>query len=197
MLKAGDDLGELVKQLNSVSRKQSTLLIGIDGCGGSGKSTLASRLKGNLTQATVVHMDDFYLPSSQILKFPPIDKPIGADYDWRRVLKQVLEPIAQDREGYYQRYDWVKDELAEWHTVPVGGVVIIEGVYAMCSELYNQYDFTIWVECPREIRLSRGIERDGESAREMWEDNWMISEDVYVETYQPFKRANLIVSGIE
>ena len=197
MLKANYDLEQLVKQINSVSRKRSTLLIGIDGCGGSGKSTLASKLKESLTRVTVVHMDDFYLPSSQILKIPPIDKPIGSDYDWKRVLSQVLEPIAQDKEGDYQRYDWGKDELAEWHTVPAGGIVIIEGVYAIRSEFYNQYDLTIWVECPREIRLSRGIERDGEKAREMWMNNWMISEDVYMKIDKPFERADVIVSGIE
>ena len=197
MPKANYDLEQLIKQINSVSRKQSTLLIGVDGCGGSGKSTLASKLKESLTRVTVVHMDDFYLPSSQILKIPPIDKPIGSDYDWRRVLSQVLEPIAQDKEGDYQRYDWGKDELAEWHTVPVGGIVIIEGVYAIRSEFYNQYDLTIWVECPREIRLSRGIERDGEKAREMWMNNWMISEDVYMKIDKPFERADVIVSGIE
>ena len=72
--------------------------------------------------------------------------------NWRRVLNQVLEPVAQNKEGHYQRYDWVRDILAEWHTVPVGGIVIIEGVYTMRQEFFEKYDFTIWVECPREIR---------------------------------------------
>ena len=196
-LKGSNDFEQLVKVINSVSQKQSTLLIGIDGCGGSGKSTLASKLKGRLLNTTIVHMDDFYLPSSQILKIHPKNKPIGADFDWSRVLNQVLEPIAQNKEGHYQRYDWVMDVLAEWHTVPVGGIVIIEGVYAIRQEFFDKYDFTIWVECPRETRLSRGIERDGETARDMWESNWMLSEDVYVETCKPFERANLIISGIE
>ena len=39
MFKGSIDFEQLVKQNNSVSRKQSTLLIAIDGCGGSGKST--------------------------------------------------------------------------------------------------------------------------------------------------------------
>lgn len=197
IFKSSNDFEQLVRLIDSVPQKQSTLLIGIDGCGGSGKSTLADKLKGRLLNTTVVHMDDFYLPSSQLLKTLPKNKPIGADYDRRRVLNQVLEPIAQNKEGHYQRYDWAMDGLAEWHTVPVGGIVIIEGVYAICQEFFNKYDFTIWVECPRETRLSRGLERDGETARDRWENNWMLSEDVYVETYKPFEKANLIVSGIE
>ncbi len=186
---------QLVKLIASIPKKQSTLLIGIDGCGGSGKSTFANKLRDKFSRVTIVHMDDFYLPSSQIMKIHPVSKPIGADFDWNRVLNQVLEPISQNKEGHYQRYDWDTDSLAEWHTVPIGGIVIIEGVYSIRSELVKKYDFTIWVDCPRELRLSRGLERDGEEARDMWENNWMISEDVYIEDHKPFKRADFIING--
>ncbi|WP_257209011.1 uridine kinase [Bacillus sp. AFS031507] len=186
---------QLVSSINSIPQKQQTLLIGIDGCGGSGKSTLANKLKDEFSNVTVVHMDDFYLPSSQLIKTHPEKKNIGADFDWKRVLNQVLEPISQNREGRYQRYDWETDDIAEWHTVPIGGIVIIEGVYSIRNELANKYDFTIWVDCPREIRLSRGLERDGEEARFIWENNWMISEDIYVENQKPFERVDLIVNG--
>lgn len=36
---------QLVDGINEISKKQSTLLIGIDGCGGSGKSTFADKIK--------------------------------------------------------------------------------------------------------------------------------------------------------
>lgn len=189
-----NNLEQLVSLISSISRKQSTLLIGIDGCGGSGKSTLAKKLKDECSNVTVVHMDDFYLSSSQ-RKINPEKEGIGVDFDWKRVLKQVLEPISQNKEGYYQRYDWEKDDLAEWHTVPIGGIVIIEGVYSLRNELANKYDYKIWVECPRETRLSRGLERDGEDARDMWENNWMISEDIYVVEHKPYERADLVVNG--
>jgi hypothetical protein len=55
-------------------------------------------------------------------------------------LKQVLQPINQDIEGHFQRYDWEKDDLAEWHTVPIGGIVIIEGIYSIRRELLDKYD---------------------------------------------------------
>nr|WP_256522256.1 uridine kinase [Halobacillus sp. A5] len=187
-------MNNLLVQLIQFQKKQLTLLVGIDGCG-SGKSTFANKLKEECTNVTVVHMDEFYLPSSQLMKADPKQKPIGADFDWKRVLNQVLEPIRQNQEGYYQRYDWDSDELAEWHTVPVGGIVIIEGVYSIRNELANKYDITIWVDCPRRTRLSRGIERDGEEARDMWENNWIISENIYVEEQKPYERADLIVNG--
>lgn len=188
-------LDELTDWIARLSRRSSTLLIGIDGCGGSGKSTLAKVIASNCTQCVIVHMDDFYLPSQQIIKEKPQNKPIGADYDWERMRDQVLVPLHNDREGLYQRYDWDNDQLEEWHTVPVGGVVIVEGVYSTRNELKNDYDLKIWVDCPRKTRLARGLERDGEAARERWENDWMISEDVYVKEQQPEKRADILIDG--
>jgi uridine kinase len=186
---------QLIRSIDLIQKKHSTLLIGIDGCGGSGKSTLANKLKDEYSNVTVVHMDDFYLPTSQLINLHPAQKPIGADVDWKRVLNQVLEPISRNNEGHYQRYDWVKDDLAEWNTVPIGGMVVIEGVYSIRKELAAKYDFTIWVDCSRETRLARGLERDGEEARDVWENNWMIAEDIYVEVDKPYERADLVVNG--
>lgn len=189
------DLEQLINSISLIPRKRKTLLIGIDGCGGSGKSTLANQLKKECSDVTLVHMDDFYLPSSQLINIHPKEKAIGADFDWGRMLKDVIEPISRNKEGCYQRYDWEKDDLAEWHTVPVGGIVVIEGVYSLRNEVVDKYDYTIWVDCPRDMRLSRGLERDGEDARDTWENNWMISEDLYVKEHNPLGRADLVVNG--
>jgi len=189
------DLEQVINSISSISRKQKTLLVGIDGCGGSGKSTLADKMKMDCTDVTIVHMDDFYLPSPQHIKGPPEEKPIGADFDWERMLKDVIEPLRQNKEGCYQRYDWEKDNLSEWHTVPIGGIVVIEGVYSLRNELVDKYDHTIWVDCPRDVRLSRGLARDGENARDMWINNWMVSEDLYVEAHKPLDRVDLVVTG--
>jgi uridine kinase len=140
-------------------------------------------------------MDDFYLPSSDRGQLPPSQKQVGADYDWERVLNQILKPLTNRRDARYQRYDWKTDTMAEWHDVPAGGLVIIEGTYSIRKELAGYHDFTIWVECTRDQRLKRGLERDGEEARQMWEDNWMVHEDLYVGAQMPKERANLVVDG--
>jgi uridine kinase len=132
---------QLLIDIKNVPKKQSTILIGIDGCGGSGKTTFANKIKKACSDVTIVHMDDFYHPSSKIINAPPTEKPIGADFDWKRLLNQVLEPLSKEKEAHYQRFDWKTDRLAEWHTVPVGGIVIVEGVYAIRKELADKYDF--------------------------------------------------------
>ncbi|MEK3929955.1 uridine kinase family protein [Bacillus sp. FSL R7-0642] len=188
-------LNKILEQIRVKSVEQSLLIIGIDGCGGAGKSTLANKIKSKFSTVTIVHMDDFYLPSAQIVNEHPTNKSVGADFDWKRLLQEVLDLISKGVEGCYKRYDWETDSLAETHNVPAIGIVIIEGVYATRQELAEMYDLKIWVNCPRETRIKRGIARDGEIARDMWENNWMVAEDMYVESHKPHEFADYIIDG--
>jgi uridine kinase len=163
-------------------RNRKTLVIAIDGYGGSGKSTVARNLAGVLSQTTIVRTDDFARPNTP-------------SWDWPRLKEQVLDQINRDQPGRYQRYDWNEDRLAEWHTVPTGGVLIVEGVSSMRRELGEYWDYAIWVACSYELRLRRGIERDGASMRSQWIDVWMPEEDKYVREQRPGERADTVVSG--
>jgi uridine kinase len=170
-------------------------IIGIDGCGGSGKSVLADQIAQELMSRAhsvgLIQMDDFYLPDAAredgFLE-------VGAGFDWRRLEEQVLKPARRDQPLRYQRYDWATDALAEWHESSAR-VVMVEGIYSTRVELREFYDFTIWVKRPRAIRLARGLERDGEPARDCWLTKWMPEEDRYVSEQSPQTRANLVYGG--
>ena len=172
----------------------SSFIVGIDGCSGAGKSHLATEVHTALTSrgryVSIVHMDDFYL-SSEFGNVARAPVGIGSAFGWRRLRDEVLAPLTAGKTARYQRYDWPSDALAEWHDVP-RGTVIVEGVYATRLELEQFYDLTVWVECPRPIRLARGIERDGETARRKWEEEWMPAEDRYVSEQSPHTRADLV-----
>jgi uridine kinase len=186
----------LAAEVAAIPRRASTLLIGIDGPGAAGKSVfavaLASALRGN---AAIVAMDDFFRPSAERLPGDPRDKPIGADFDWQRMRDQVLRPLTSESVAHYQRYAWESDQLEEWCEVTPGGIVIVEGVYSTRSELAAFYDHRVWVECPRAIRVARGIARDGAASREVWEHDWMIAEDMYIAAQAPQDRADVVIDG--
>jgi uridine kinase len=177
------------------------ILIGIDGPGGSGKSTfavaLARRLQQERISAAIVHMDDFFLPSTQRPAGDGADKPPGSDFDWQRLRHQVLIPLAHHQPTSYQRYDWLTDKLSEWHTLAGCQVVIVEGIYTLLHELRVLIDLTIWIDCPRAIRLARGIARDGEAARTRWERDWMPAEDRYIVTHRPQLTVDFLVTNAD
>nr|MBA3788149.1 uridine kinase [Actinomycetota bacterium] len=169
---------------------------GIDGRGGAGKSTLARRLEAAERLVTVVEFDDFYRPSSERrLRAATGESEIGGNFDWRRLREQVLEPLSRDEAACYERYDWARDELAEWHGVPVGGFVIIEGNYSTRQELRALYDFTIWIDAPHELRLQRGLRRGGQDKLERWLTEWIPEEDRYIEAENPAERVHLVLDG--
>ena len=186
---------DLVTHLSSLPLRQSTLLVGVDGCGGSGKSTFARLLHEHIPNSTIIHMDDLYLPSMQRPQRGSQPVSIVSSYDISRLRNEVLLPLTQNRDGLYQRYDWPSDQLAESHTVPCGGVVIVEGVTSLTHQLVDFYDFTVWVECPYELRLARGVARDGEAMRHFWVDEWMPAEQAYLRAEHPDQRANLRIDG--
>ena len=192
-----NSLANIVDCLKMLQHQGVCLLVAIDGPGGAGKSTLARLLKEQLKTlgwlVAVVKHDDFYLPSHQ--RANQQAEVIGCDFDWERLRDQVLTPIREGRLADYQRYDWETDVLSEWRTISVSDVVLVEGVYTMRRELADLYDLKIWVECPRELRLARGIARDGEKARPTWEEDWMPKEDDYVKTHLPHERADLSING--
>lgn len=189
-------INKIINQINETITKKSFCLVAIDGCGGSGKSTLAEYIVSRYVGGQIIHMDDFYKPSNERSQLDISKKESRADYDIIRLRQDIIFPILNGMEARYQRYDWNEDKLAEWHTVEPKGLIIIEGVYSISEQLHNKYDFKIFVECNRELRLKRGLVRDGENALDFWE-HWMIGEDKYLQEQKPRDRADYIISGEE
>jgi uridine kinase len=73
-------------------------------------------------------------------------------------------------------------------------IVIVEGVTASREAFQPYLAYSIWIETPRELRLQRGLERDGADARAQWE-RWMAAEDRYIERERPARRADLVLRG--
>jgi uridine kinase len=167
-------------------------VVGIDGPGGSGKSTLAARLADRLDGCTVVHADDFYLPSAVR---PERDFAIGGQFDLDRLRDQVLVPAGAGRASRYQVYDWEHDRLIDGEDVPADGPVIVEGVYCTEAALREHYDVRVVCGADRALRLRRALTRDGEEMRRLWEEVWMPAEDDYLRIQEPRAHADLVLDG--
>ena len=163
-----DVLDHLLEALRSSEAPAGvrTRIVAIDGPGGSGKSTLAAWLATKL-HAKVIHTDDF----------AAWDDPV--DW-WPRLLELALEPLAAGRPARYDPTRWGGAERERIVIEPLG-TVIVEGVTASRQAFRPYLAYSIWVETPRDLRLRRGLERDGEPARGAWTE-WMEAEDRYIES---------------
>jgi uridine kinase len=177
------------------SRARGALSVCLDGAGASGKSTIARALAAACSAIQVVSIDDFYRPSHERYVGPPQTRPIAADFDLERLRREVLEPLRAGRTAAYRHYDWAMDAVTTRWTQVRASVVLVEGVYAASAALAPFFDLSIWVECPRDVRLSRGLARDGEAARPRWELDWMPGEDRYVAAERPAEAADILCDG--
>ena len=169
---------------------KKTHIIAIDGYGGSGKSTLADEFISRDSTVSIVHFDDFYNPNNNDVPEDRLPK-----FDWRRLEKEVLNPIHRNINSKYQRYDWPTERLDNWINISIGGIIIIEGVYTMNSNLLKYYDYKILVDCPLDTRLNRARERDGGKMMDKWLKEWIPAEDNYFKNEKPYLSANLIIDG--
>jgi uridine kinase len=164
-----------------------TRLISIDGPAGSGKSTLAAtiaaRAEARGMHTFIVHMDDLY------------DGWTGAVRGFGLLRDHVLQRMADGREGRYRRYDWHVGAYAELHVVPVTvELLIVEGVTSCDRDADRWQSLRLWIETSNEIRLDRGIARDGEALRDHWLD-WMRWERDHFAEQDTRSRAHVIIDG--
>ena len=157
-----------------------TRIIAIDGPGGAGKTTLAAWLAEKLGATAVIHTDDF----------ASWDNPLNW---WPLLVEQALKPLAEGAVARYQPTVWAGEKRTPVLIEP-GGTVLLEGVTAARSAFRPYLAYAIWVETDRAVRLQRGIDRDGENAREQWE-RWMADEDDYIARERPAEHVDLVLHG--
>jgi uridine kinase len=182
-------LSELARSIaSSTPTLGRSRLVCIDGPAGSGKTTLAGQLRDALQkrsgwQVQVLHMDDFYRG------WTGLDDELTG-----RIEAQVLAPLRRQLPARYQRYDWERAAFTEWHDVPVGPAVILEGVGSGAIRFADSTTLLMWVEAPAEVRLARGVSRDGEPLREEWV-RWMRLEAAFAATNRTRERADILLDG--
>jgi uridine kinase len=163
-------------------------LVAVDGPSGAGKSRFAERLAAALRRAggerpPVVRTDDLLDGWDDQFTF------------WPRLERDVLAPLRGGRSGRYRRYDWHRGAFGDdVTTVPATKVVIVEGVSAARAAIRPELALSVFVSAPRDLRLRRALERDGEGLRAYLEE-WQRGEDRHFAADATAHAADLVVDG--
>ena len=158
-------------------------LVCIDGPAGSGKTTLAGRLAGALGDtAALVHFDELYAGWT-------LTGALG------RLRAGVLGPLSGGGSGAYHPYDWAARRFAARVVpVPVREVLLVEGCGSSPRLLDPWTTLRIWVEAPADLRLARGLARDGWHLEPQWR-RWLQTESAEFEREGTRDRADVRVDG--
>ncbi len=170
-------------------------LVCVDGPAGSGKTTLAAALNrgfrdalrspgaaADRTDVRLLHMDNLFQGWS------------GLEAGMATLADDVVAPLRSGRAGRYRRYDWHRSELAEERTVEPCRVLVVEGVGSGNAAYADAVTLLVWVDTPSDVRLQRGLERDGEQMREHWL-RWRVQEDAMFARHRTRERADVVVDG--
>lgn len=111
-----------------------------------------------------------------------------------------MEPLLHGLPARFQRRNWKGDEfgdaLGDWAVVEPHPVMLLEGVTCTRRAASGKLAYSIWVETPRDVRLRRGLERDGNSHRALWL-RWMAEEEAFFREDGTRDRADFRVTGMD
>jgi hypothetical protein len=156
-------------------------LICVDGPAGAGKTTLAAAIELADADAHVVHCDELL-------------------QGWRGLpglaatIEAFLAPLAAGEDSAWTRWAWDQDAWAESHPVSPGGLLVLEGTGSWAPAYADLVGTLVWVEAPRDLRLARGMARDGEHMREHWL-TWQEDEAELHARLGTRAHADLVVDG--
>lgn len=148
----------------------------IDGHSGSGKTTLASELSYAL-KAQHVGLDAFY-----------------PGWGGLEVGSAMVRGVLDAENPGFRRWDWKRNEPAEFHKVNPKRDVVIEGSGCMSRANREMATFGVWIRLDQAERKRRALARDGQLIHQHW-DRWSGQEQAFFARERPDTLADAIMDG--
>lgn len=173
---------------------EKVVILAIDGRAASGKTTLAQKLS-EITEAGVIHMDDFFLPMELRTK-QRLAQP-GGNVHYERFAEEILSKLNRREAFAYRRFDCGKMQLGEEQVVPevqsLMPLRIVEGAYS-CHPVFGDYaDIKIFSDVESTEQFARILRRNGEEKAEKFRSIWIPMEESYFTEYEILEAADIVV----
>lgn len=170
-------------------------LVCVDGPSGAGKTTLGTALDRGFRDALrspgapaarahvrVLHMDNLYAGWD------------GLAAGMATLADAVVGPLRRGDPGRYRRYDWHRGAWAEERLVQPCEVLVVEGVGSAPAVCADAVTCLVWVDTQSDVRLERGVRRDGEQVRALLQ-HWRAQEEQMFARERTRQRADVVVDG--
>lgn len=187
--------------------------VAVDGRTAAGKTSLGHELARGLAARgrTVLRasLDDFKRPWRESHRY---DRVSGEGYyrnafDLEAVRRLLLDPAAPDGDGTVSLCSidplTQLDHATTRTTMPIDGVLVVDGVFACRPELDSCWDLRIWVDIGPELSVQRGTNRDADAeggpdaAQALHRDRYLGAEELYLREVDPLAFVEVIVDNTD
>lgn len=191
---------KIMKEIDTAIGQNKRFILGIDGLSRAGKTTfvkkLASILESKEIQNMIIHIDDHIVERKSRYN-------TGQD-EWQEYyylqwdiesLKEILfEKLSYSNELELPYYDNALDRH-EYKELNIADkkVFIVEGIFLLRKEWSSYFDFTVFLDCPRDVRFSRESLKTQLNIEKFNKRYWK-AEDFYMEKVRPIEKAQLVLS---
>ncbi|WP_047986408.1 kinase [Ornithinibacillus californiensis] len=196
---------EIVYKFNKRSNIGRSYIIAFDGLSGAGKTTLVNKLDSLLKQkcnVVVIHMDDHIEKRSARYNTGHEEwyEYYYLQWDTEILKDEIFRSIHNGNTKltlpYYEKSS--DKNYAKNISVPLNSIVLIEGIFLQRKEWKAYYDYTIFIDCPREIRYERVLNRDSyigdkQAILDKYKRRYWLGEEYYLRTVNPMENANKIL----
>lgn len=170
------------------------LVLAIDGRSCAGKSTTAEILS-MIYQASIVHMDDFFLP--QNLRTNERYAQAGGNVHYERFKDEVLPYIRSGEDFSYRKFNCQAMDYAGEVLVKKSPLIVVEGAYSLHPYLGDYYDLAIFMDIEPNAQLSRLKKRNTPEMLKKFQEKWILLEENYFNALEIRKNCQITIKAFD
>jgi uridine kinase len=154
----------------------------------------------------ILHIDDFIYPKNIRYNESKEEWHCYYNIQWRYdyLIKEILMPIREGIEIHKEIQVYDKDNdvyILEQIKIPQGSILLLEGIFLQRKEIGEYFDYVIYLDVSKEVRLNRVINRDkyigdSEDIKSKYERRYFPVEDKYIEEYCPMENADFVLNHV-
>ncbi|WP_215143457.1 kinase [Exiguobacterium qingdaonense] len=192
---------DVIRTAHSTYSGARPFVVAIDGLSGAGKTTLVSYLGGEPGMC-VLHIDDYIVERDKRYQTgqPEPTEYYALQWDVSRLENELFRPLRNGMaELTLPRYVYERDVIVEEVVdVSSASIIVVEGIFLQRPEWRPYFDYVIYLDCPREVRYERVLNRDtylgDPTARlEKYKRRYWPGEDLYLQHVDPKRGADIVL----
>lgn len=200
-----DKIMERMKNLKELERPS---IIGIDGLSGAGKTTITETITRELItygyKVIAIHIDDLIEERANRYNtgHPEWYEYYSLQWDVQGIKEKLFEAVHQKLNHLHLKFYDKENDRCYMKSIDIEqcNVLLIEGIFLQRKEWKDFFDYMIYLDCPKEVRSERVLQRDayiGDMNERLnkYERRYWIGEDYYSKEVNPIQNADIVINS--